>query len=209
MSKWRSHGDETRLCLDRVTRLWHRFRWWIAKLIASRLNTDFFFFFPRDEWCPSPGNGHICSPGVASGACCTCFHQKERWCNCFTGSEQLRQFYCSGLILFEVVSGPGSNGTGRTRVSNSAVLPHRQSQPNTVWIKPQPCPGRPHLIWEFWLDSLLFDAHRAEGSRRLIRTFDCLAAVRWDAFRACPNSHMAAVKWSSVNYNELVSIFLL
>lgn len=137
----------------------------------------FFFFFPRDEWCPSPGNGHICSPGVASGACCTCFHQKERWCNCFTGSEQLRQFYCSGLILFEVVSGPGSNGTGRTRVSNSAVLPHRQSQPNTVWIKPQPCPGRPHLIWEFWLDSLLFDAHRAEGSRRLIRTVDCLAAV--------------------------------
>lgn len=137
----------------------------------------FFFFFPRDEWCPSPGNGHICSPGVASGACCTCFHQKERWCNCFTGSEQLRQFNCSGLILFEVVSGPGSNGTGRTRVSNSAVLPHRQSQPNTVWIKPQPCPGRPHIIWEFWLDSLLFDAHRAEGSRRLIRKVDCLAAV--------------------------------
>lgn len=45
MSKWGSHGDETRLSLDRVTRLWHRFRWWIAKLIASRLNTDFFFFF--------------------------------------------------------------------------------------------------------------------------------------------------------------------
>ena len=78
--------------------------------------TFFFFFFPMDEWCTSPGNGHICSPGVASGACCTCFHQKERWCNCFTGSEQLCQFYSSGLILLQVwyqdLAHTGQDGAG-------------------------------------------------------------------------------------------------
>lgn len=52
------------------------------------------------------------------GACCTHFHPRKQLMLYRIGTQS----FCSRLLLFQVVSGPSSDGAGWIRISNSATV---------------------------------------------------------------------------------------